>query len=51
MANFEMYFSDAKRETAERAKVTPIKCGEPTQEEMEEAFKEIFEKEWRKQHE
>ena len=51
MANFDMYFSDAEREAAEqekRAKVTSLVGGNPTEEEMYQAFEEMFQKEWRK---
>lgn len=45
MADFDFYFSDEEREAAEKAKhpnVTPLKCGDPNQEEAEKAFEDFF---------
>lgn len=42
MADFDMPWEK------EEAKVTPIICSVPTNEEMEAEFKKIFEEEWRK---
>lgn len=53
MADFDLIFSDEEREKKEKkAKVTPLVCGNVTEEEyeqaMEEFYNEIFNGFWRK---
>lgn len=43
MGNFDMYFSDKEREEAEAAERITVECGNPTNEEAQEAFDKMFE--------
>lgn len=54
MSNFDLPLSDAdfeKEEEERRAKIIPLKTEEVTEEEIAEAFEEMFQEEWRKEHE